>query len=746
MSAGAGDSDIEKLARALWGEPNRQKSTREDIRYGTNGSKSVRPKERTWYDHEALEGGGYVDLYQKVHGEQPTTDPSIATTYDYQSPDGALLYQVVRKVPKDFRQRRPDGAGGWVWKMGGIVRVPYRLPQLMAADPSTPVFICEGEKDCDALAARGLITTTNPGGAGKWLPNMSSYLRGRDAIILPDNDQAGDDHALDVAAKLHGIARSVTIHRLPGLPPKGDVSDWLAYGGNVDDLSEIVIQTPPPRPAAVEDAPPPEEADPNYLAAIEADISRSPVDIVMAEFNRKYMVINEAGRAVIYAPAYDTVLKRERFDRMTFEDLKRLYLNRRVKVGEDEKSKFVMRGAADIWLTHIGRRQYINGVTFDPSSREQQDGILNLWKGFSTKPKAGDWSLMRVHIRDVLCNRDHERFAYLMGWMARMLQQPDAQGEVAVVLKGGEGAGKGTLAKALLSIIGYHSLAISNSKHLTGNFNAHLRDVVFLFADEAFFAGDKASIGSLKSLITEPYLTVEPKYQNVVQIPNFLHIIMASNEEWVVPAALDARRFFVLDVPDDKKGQYAYFAKIIEQMEAGGYQAMLHDLLEFDLTGFNVRDVPITEGLQQQKKLSLGTADSWWMEVLHRGYVLQSRHGLHHHFGEWQELVSTEVLYTSYAQWADRRHERHPMSREMLGRQMRLLGCKPRRLLNAVVGEETRDVETGYGMTSKRGALIHRHQPPGYSIGTLGSARDAFTNRTQLHVDWEDTIDDDEQA
>lgn len=744
MNISTGESEIEGLARKLWGEPNRQHSTRDDIRFGTHGSKSVRPKERTWYDHESGEGGGFLDLYEKVHGEKPDVDASIATTYDYHTPDGALLFQVVRKVPKKFLQRRPDGAGGWIWKMAGVVRVPYRLPELMRAPSDQPVFLCEGEKDCDALRARGLVATTNPGGAGKWLPHMSAYLRGRNVIVLPDNDQAGEDHALDVAGKLHGIARSITIHRLSGLPEKGDASDWLAAGGDIAELLSITpasappTSEPAPEPAPAVEELPPEETDPNYIAAQVAEIDRTPAESVMAEFNRRYMVVNEAGKAVIYAPAYDAVLKRERFDRMAFEDLKRLYMNRRIKVGEDEKGKPVMRGAADHWLGSPDRRQYIDGVTFDPSGRQQETGVLNLWKGFTTKPAPGDWSLLRTHIKDVLCGRDHERFDYLLGWLAKMLQQPDSQGEVAVVLKGGEGTGKGTLAKALLTIIGHHSLAISNSKHLTGNFNSHLRDCVFLFADEAFFAGDKASIGSLKSLITEPYLTVEAKYQNALQIPNFLHILMASNEEWVVPASLDARRFFVLEVPDDKKGQHAYFAAIWKQMEAGGYAGMLHDLLALDLSEFNVRDVPITEGLQAQKKLSLGTTDAWWMEVLHRGYVHQSRHGLDDWFGEWHEEVTTELLYASYSQFAASRHERHPLSRETLGREMRRLRAKPKRMFNAVVGEHVTDVDVSFGTTVRKGALIKRQAPPGYRLGTLQVARDEFTNATHLAVDWDD--------
>ena len=124
--------------------------------------------------------------------------------------------------------------------------------------------------------------------------------------------------------------------------------------------------------------------------------------------------------------------------------------------------------------------------------------------------------------------------------MARLVQFPALQGEVAIVLRGSEGCGKGTLARALKRILGEHALAISHSKHLTGNFNAHLRDCVFLFADEAFYAGDKAHDGELKAIITELTLTIEAKYQNAIVFPNYLHLMMASNEAWVVPTFEDA--------------------------------------------------------------------------------------------------------------------------------------------------------------------------------------------------------------
>src|SRR4051794_35185982 len=122
-------------------------------------------------------------------------------------------------------------------------------------------------------------------------------------------------------------------------------------------------------------------------------------------------------------------------------------------------------------------------------------------------------------------------------------------------------------------------------------------------------------------------------------------------------------------------------------MESSGYQAMLHDLLHHDLVGFNVRRVPVTEALQHQKKLSLPTADAWWLDVLLRGYVFKSKLGLEDYFSQWHEEISTELLFNSYLDFADRRRERHPLGRENIGRFLVKMGCKAIRPEKGVVGE-----------------------------------------------------------
>ena len=259
------------------------------------------------------------------------------------------------------------------------------------------------------------------------------------------------------------------------------------------------------------------------------------VSAAVAEMNSRYLVVNEAGKAIVYEPTYDVGHNRRYHERITFEDLRKLHLNRRIRIPLGNGNT-ALKPVADVWLHHPDRRQFIGGVIFDPSGRHVRPDKLNLWQGFNVKPRPGSWTRLQDHILKIVCAGDSSLRDWLIGWMARLVQSPGEQGEVAVVMRGIEGCGKGTLAKALLHILGQHGMAISNAKHLTGNFNGHLRDTVLLFADEAFFAGDRAHVGVLKALITEPTLTIEAKYANAVQMPNFVHLMMASNEEWVVPA------------------------------------------------------------------------------------------------------------------------------------------------------------------------------------------------------------------
>ncbi|GAB6038194.1 hypothetical protein JCM15519_27530 [Fundidesulfovibrio butyratiphilus] len=160
----------------------------------------------------------------------------VVAAYDYLGADGQLVFQVTRWEPKTFTQRRPDGQGGWIPSVKGIDLVPYRLPEVLIAGT---VYVPEGEKDVHAIEKLGLTATCNAMGAGKWRPEYNSHFQGKVVVILPDNDEPGRKHAQDVAAQLHGIAEAVKVLDLPGLPPKGDVSDWLGAGGTREALVDL---------------------------------------------------------------------------------------------------------------------------------------------------------------------------------------------------------------------------------------------------------------------------------------------------------------------------------------------------------------------------------------------------------------------------------------------------------------------------------------------------------------------------
>jgi hypothetical protein len=243
------------VAKAVWGEPNARLSTRHDMRFGTNGSKSVDLRKGVWRDHETDEGGGVLDLLRITKGlttagafkfleelgvhmprrDEPAPPPpraSIVAEYDYHDAEGLLLFQVVRLEPKDFRQRKPNSTRtDWEWGAKGVPLVPYRLPELiddLAAERR--VFIVEGEKAVDYLRSRGIPATCNPMGAKKWRAETSEWFTEATVVIVRDNDKAGREHGDLVAEALKGVAASILMLDPPG-PEKAGLDDWLAANG-----------------------------------------------------------------------------------------------------------------------------------------------------------------------------------------------------------------------------------------------------------------------------------------------------------------------------------------------------------------------------------------------------------------------------------------------------------------------------------------------------------------------------------
>jgi hypothetical protein len=175
-------------------------------------------------------------------------EPQIVATYDYCDEQGALLYQVVRYEPKNFKQRRPNGNGGWVWNLKGVRRVLYRLADVLKAKS---VLVVEGEKDCEMARKMGLLATCNAGGAGQWREDYAEWLRGKRIVIIADADEPGRRHALQVVASLAGQVESLKVIELPGAK---DVSEWVEKGGTRETLVEMIRSAPEWKPAEISGA------------------------------------------------------------------------------------------------------------------------------------------------------------------------------------------------------------------------------------------------------------------------------------------------------------------------------------------------------------------------------------------------------------------------------------------------------------------------------------------------------------
>ncbi len=358
--------------------------------------------------------------------------------------------------------------------------------------------------------------------------------------------------------------------------------------------------------------------------------------------DRHAIIGNIGGKCRVIEEIEDNILHRSRLTLSSFEDIRNRYGNIQIQIGVSDKGPVTVP-LGKYWINHRMRRQF-DTMMFMPQG--DKEGVYNLWRGFNVEPIPGECSLYLDHIKENVCNGNEEYYDYLIKWMARAVQTPASPGEVAVVLRGGKGAGKGTVAKHFGRLFGRHYLQVANPSHLVGNFNAHLRDVIFLFADEAFFAGDKKHESVLKMLVTEDSIPIEAKGVDVESYPNYVHLLMAANDAHVIRASGDERRYFVLNVGETKKQNKKYFKDMDNQMKNGGYEALLYYLQSVDLEDFEVRDCPKTDALQEQKLLSMTIDEEWWFRKLQNGRILDTD-------GEWTRHVQCDALRDDFTDYAD---------------------------------------------------------------------------------------------
>ncbi|HEX5461439.1 MAG TPA: primase-helicase family protein [Steroidobacteraceae bacterium] len=380
------------------------------------------------------------------------------------------------------------------------------------------------------------------------------------------------------------------------------------------------------------------------------------------------------------------------------------YKNQTVIVDHQKNGTPITKTKFEVWL-ESRRRAGAKGLVMRPG---QPFGILpatrefNLWSGWAVKPRPGTWALMREHIREVIAAGDSIADEYIVNWLAYIIQHPEKLPEVSLVLRGSEGTGKGTLAQAVGKLFGRHFLHLTSGQ-LTARFNDEQKDKVLIFADETFYAGDPTVSNKLKAMITERMMRIEPKNVNAFVLPNYRKFIIASNDKHVVPAGPDARRYAVFEVSDARRDDFEYFKAIYDELEAGGYAAMLHDLLGRDLSEFDPRKFPITAALFDQKKLGFDPITEWWFEKLLDG-------------DSWpQELPRSSILFDLNASHGLTIHDKRGLETK-IGMVLKQL-CPSIRNVRPSGRESTR-------------------RPRVYVLPTLEEARVEFEARVKTEIDW----------
>lgn len=350
-------------------------------------------------------------------------------------------------------------------------------------------------------------------------------------------------------------------------------------------------------------------------------------DPMLRELNDRHAVIGSIGSkglCRILSEEQDPILGRANIAYQSMSDFLLRYRNRTVEFSVGA-GKIASKPAGVWWLDHP-RRRYYDTVVFAPG--KATPGCYNLWKGFACEARPdGSCEKYLAHIQYNICDGKAELFDYVLNWMANAVQNLAQPGGVALVLRGEQGTGKGMFATHFGRLFGRHFLHVVDARLLLGSFNAHMRDCIVMFADEAVTASDKREESLLKSLVTERTVMSHAKGVDAESAPNYIHMIMASNHEWVVPAGPHERRFLVMDVGNSKRQDSAYFMEIDREMESGGREALLHLLMTRDISRFNVFRIPGTKAGRDQQEFSLSAEDEWWYDKLTTGEMFPTGEG-----------------------------------------------------------------------------------------------------------------------
>ncbi len=341
-----------------------------------------------------------------------------------------------------------------------------------------------------------------------------------------------------------------------------------------------------------------------------AKLPKKFLDLMNKEFA---VIVIEGKTRIVRFHQGNKVATRSGFDLMNETDFHTYCANRKVVLNKTEFSQ------SRLWLESKDRLEYSRGLSFEPGS-SPPCGYLNLWSGFAVDPTTASPEPFLAFIKDVICANHAAIYAYVLEFLADMVQNPAKRPGAALVLRGEQGIGKSFFAETIGKLFGRHFIEVSSDKQLVGSFNRHLLDKLLVFADEGSLT-TKAASQRLKNLITSDTMTVEPKGLDSFQAKNLLRVIIASNDDAIVRAAADERRYCVIDVSPHRKNDHLYFTTLSAWRSASGLGGLLNHLMNYQLGAVNLRNVPRTAALLDQKIASLDPVAQAWLEFLQAGEV-----------------------------------------------------------------------------------------------------------------------------
>ncbi len=342
-----------------------------------------------------------------------------------------------------------------------------------------------------------------------------------------------------------------------------------------------------------------------------------PIEKINGEFS--FIVLG--GRSTIIR-RFDS----SEIDYMSVQAFHDLLKAQTIQTGNGKKKNISMA-----WM-ESNKRSTFNKVELIPG-KQAPSGVYNLWQGYDIEPLGKDdiptnemiegVRLFKEHALNNVCDGDVNLCHWLIGYFAGLIQRPWEKPLTALVFKGKKGVGKNALIQRIGNLLTRHYLLASNRRYFMSNFNKHLASLILLVLDEAFWSGDKSAEGMLKDLITGDRHLIEHKGREVFSVKNFVRVVIIGNEDWVIPATEDERRFAVFNVGDKQRQDKSFFKRMrVLLEEKGGNRLLMRELMQFDLDSVDLDDAPQTEGLLDQKVASLNLIHSWWLSCLKEGTIL----------------------------------------------------------------------------------------------------------------------------